>query len=93
MCRHPAREKRIHDIFLRWPVFGAHVLLLVGHHKNVLFGIVEEVYDRGRLKDEDAVESTLSPPFRTAFISFASFSGPVRGLGRLPGSEPPGKSK
>jgi hypothetical protein len=90
----PAREKKItHDIFLGWPVFGAHVLLLVGHHKDVLFSIVEEVYDRDRLKGESAVESTSSPPIRAVFISFASFNGPARGVGRLLALEPPGKNK
>jgi hypothetical protein len=81
------------DIFLGWPVFSARVLLLVGHHKDILFAIAEEVYDRDRLKGENAVESTLSPPIRVAFISFASFNGPARGLRRLPGSEPSGQSK
>jgi len=91
----PREKKKItHDIFLGWPVFGAHVLLLIGHHKDVLFAIVEEVYDRGRLKGENAVvESTLSPPIRAAVISFASFNGPARGLGRLLGSEPSGENK
>ncbi len=50
------RKKRTHDIFLGWPVFGAHVLLLVSHHEDILFAIVEEVYGRGRLKGENAVE-------------------------------------
>jgi hypothetical protein len=92
--RAPGEKKKItHDIFLGWPVFGAPVLLLVGHHKDVLFAVVEEVYDRDRLKGENAVESTLSPPIRTAFISFASFNGPARGLGRLPVSEPYGQNE
>jgi hypothetical protein len=87
------RERKTHDIFLGWPAFGAHVLLLVSHHKDVLLAIVEEVCDRDRLKGENAVESTLSPPIRAVFISFASFNGPARGLGRLPGSEPSAKDE
>ena len=92
MCspRAPSEEKKTHDIFLGWPAFSAHVLLFVGHYKYVLFAIVEEVYDRGRLKGENAVESTLCPPVRAVFISFASFNGPTRGVGRLTASEPPG---
>jgi hypothetical protein len=86
----PEKKKIALNIFLGRPMFGAHVLLLVGHHKDVLFAIMEEVYDHGRLKGENAVESTLSPPVRAAFISFASFNGPARGLGRFPGSEPSG---
>jgi hypothetical protein len=42
-------------------MFGAHVLLLVCHHKDVLFAIVEEVYGRNRLRSERAAEWTLSP--------------------------------
>lgn len=86
----PRKKKQTYDIFLGWPVFGAHVLLLVGHHRDVLFAIVEEVYGRGRLRGENAVESTLNPPIRAVFITFASFNGPARGLGRLPGSDPSG---
>ena len=87
----PREEKKItHDILLGWPVFGAYVLLFIGHHKNVLFAILEEVYDVDRLKGENAVvESTLSPPIRAVFISFASFNGPSRGVGRFPASELP----
>jgi hypothetical protein len=96
MCNreHPRERNKItHDIFLGRPEFGAHVLLLVGHHSDILFAIVEEVYDRDRFKGENAVESTLSPPIRAVFISFASFNGPARGIGRLPGSEPSGQNK
>ena len=88
-----AREGKPHDVILGWPVFGVHVLLLVCHHKDVLFTIVEVVYDRNRLKSENAVKSTLNPPIRTAFISFASLSGPARGLGRLLRSEGSGQSE
>ncbi len=60
MCNreNPAKNKT-HDIFLGWPVFGAHVLLLVSHHEDILFAVVEEVYGRGRLKGENTVEWTL----------------------------------
>ena len=73
-------------------MFGAYVLLFVGHHKDVLFAIPEEGYDGDRLKGENAVESTLliSPPIRAVFIIFVSFNGPPthrRGVGRLRASE------
>jgi hypothetical protein len=56
-----------HDIFLGWPVS------LVGRHKDILFAIVEEVYDPDLLEGENTVESTLGPPIRSVFISIASF--------------------
>jgi hypothetical protein len=94
MCRgENPTIKNAYDIFLGWPVIGAHVLLLVGHHKDPLFAIVEEVYGGGLLKGEDAVDSTFSPPIRAVFIAFASFNGPARGLRRFPGSEPSGKNE
>ena len=80
MCNreNPAKNKT-HDIFLGWPVFGAHVLLLVSHHKDVLFKIVEEVYDRGRLKDENAVECTLSPTNQSGLHLLCVIQWPLKG--------------
>ncbi len=60
-------------------MFGAHVLLLVGHHKDVLFKIVEEVYDHDRLKGENAVECTLSPTNQSGLHLLCVIQWPLKG--------------
>jgi hypothetical protein len=75
-------------------MFGAHVLLLVRHHKDVLFAIVEEVYGHDQLEKWSGTESGYYfSPIRVVFISLVSFNGPSSGLGRLPGSEPSGRNR